>query len=116
MTTEHTPGPWFIAEGGVCAANCPADGSNVICLEPEAAMAASLAKWDDNASLIAAAPELVGALEEAAGWFEQYAKDHYAKALTAPDGGEQHSREVKGKINRDRANQLRAAVAKALGK
>src|SRR6478736_2647112 len=34
------------------------------------------------------------ALEKAAIWFEQYAVDHYDKAKNAPDGREQHSREV----------------------
>jgi hypothetical protein len=66
-----------------------------------------------NARLIAAAPALLEALENAAAWFEDYAKEHYAKALTAPDSREQHSREVKGKINKDRAADLRAAIALA---
>lgn len=50
------------------------------------------------------------ALEKAAGWFEEYATEHYRKALTAPDGREQHGREVKGKLNRDRADELRTAL------
>lgn len=50
------------------------------------------------------------ALEEAAGWFEQYAVEHYARAKVAPDAREQHSREIKGKTNADRAKHLRAAL------
>lgn len=56
------------------------------------------------------------ALEKAAGWFEQYAVEHYAKAKNAPDGGEQHSREVKGRLNRERANELRDALSIRGGK
>jgi hypothetical protein len=52
------------------------------------------------------------ALKLAATWFEEYATQHYAKARTAPDGGEQHGREVKGKANADRAKVLRAALEK----
>lgn len=66
-----------------------------------------------NARLIAAAPDLLAALEKAADWFEKYAVEHYAKAKTAPGYGEQHSRETKGKTNRDRANELRAAISRA---
>lgn len=60
-----------------------------------------------------AAPTMLAALKEAAGWFEEYSKQHYAKALTAPDRGEQHGRETKGKTNADRAKALRAAIALA---
>jgi hypothetical protein len=62
------------------------------------------------ASLIAHIERLEGLVEEAAGWFEQYAVEHYAKAKTAPDTGEQHGREVKGKTNCDRATYLRATL------
>jgi hypothetical protein len=61
--------------------------------------------------LIAHIERLEGLVEEAAGWFEQYAVEHYAKAKTAPDSGEQHGREVKGKTNRDRATYLRATLS-----
>ena len=50
------------------------------------------------------------ALQDAIGWFDEYAASHYKQALTAPSYGEQHGREVKGKTNRDRANHLRAAL------
>jgi hypothetical protein len=50
------------------------------------------------------------ALKMAATWFEEYSAQHYAKAKTAPDGGEQHGREVKGKANADRAKVLRTAL------
>lgn len=54
--------------------------------------------------------QLEGALRQAAEWFEQYAVEHYAKAKNAPDYREQHSREVKGKTNADRAKVLRTAL------
>jgi len=60
MTTKYTPGPWFVAEGGVCTR--AAIEGNVICLEPEMPMRASLENWPANARLIAALPELVEAL------------------------------------------------------
>lgn len=65
----HTPAPWHIADGGICSVECPEDGSNVICLEPEHMMKASLARWPDNAALIVRAVNsheaLVDALEKA---------------------------------------------------
>jgi len=54
--------------------------------------------------------ELEVSVELAAVWFEGYANAHYAKAINAPDGKEQHSREVKGKTNADRAKELRATL------
>lgn len=54
--------------------------------------------------------ELEVSVELAAVWFDGYANAHYAKAINAPDGKEQHSREVKGKTNADRAKELRATL------
>ncbi|MES2173877.1 MAG: hypothetical protein V4523_08005 [Pseudomonadota bacterium] len=68
-----------------------------------------------DALVCLAGSELLEALVEAADWFEGDANEHYAMAKIAPDCREQHSREVKGKLNRDRATQLRAAIAKATG-
>lgn len=75
----------------------------------------SIADGTATGKALMAAPALLEALEKAATWFEDYAKDHYAKALTAPDSREQHGREVKGKTNKDRAAELRAAISKATG-
>jgi hypothetical protein len=67
--------------------------------------------FDALASARAEIAGLRGVLGEAAGWFQDYATEHYRKALTAPDGREQHGREVKGKLNLERANHLRDFLA-----
>jgi len=61
---KWTPGPWSVWEGGVVVHDHNIEG-NVICLEPEHMMKASLASWPDNANLIAAAPSLYDALSGA---------------------------------------------------
>jgi hypothetical protein len=66
---------------------------------------------DALASARAEIAGLRGVVGEAAGWFQDYATEHYRKALTAPDGREQHGREVKGKLNLERANHLRDFLA-----
>lgn len=102
---KHTSGPWFIADGGVCASDCPADGANVICLEPEAPMKASLAKWPENARLIAAAPELLGAHEDREGDLVML-----RKAIEAGDP----MAELFFRID-DMLRETRAVIAKARG-
>lgn len=114
MATQpaFTPGPWHIAEGGVCAVVCPEDGANVICLEPERVMAASLAKWPENARLIAAAPDLLEALAfyaDETAWNQPPVKA-IAHELLGPAYENQAS-----KVRLDRGRIARAAIAKARG-
>ena len=112
MSASFTPGPWEFRLEAV---------RTVIFHKAEIgekAIAVGAGNYPDhvgNARLIAAAPDMFEALEEAAGWFEGYADEHYAKARTAPDAGEQHGREVKGKLNRERAKHLRDVLATARG-
>jgi hypothetical protein len=62
--TGCTRGPWSVGDGGVVALKATDDG-NVVCLPPSDDMELSLARWEDNARLIAAAPELLAALKRA---------------------------------------------------
>ena len=63
MAETFVPGPWTVWDGGVVARE--AGEGNVICLQPENPMKASLENWPANARLIAAAPDLYEALEAA---------------------------------------------------
>ncbi len=65
----------------------------------------------ENARLQSELTAAKEALEKAAGWFEEYAAEHRRKALTAPDFREQHGREVKAGVNRDRAAELRSTLS-----
>lgn len=126
---SYTPGPWAIigddSFGGVpfieiAAGECPSPTFRQICdVRSELDEDTDEFVIDDearaNARFISLAPEMAEALDEAATWFEQYAAEHYAKAKTAPDGGEQHGREVRGKTNADRAKKIRALLAKING-
>lgn len=69
MKFKHTPGPWAIrtspitdTENWVYAINSPKNGGDVICDPPN--MESSLYYWPANAKLIAAAPDLLEALNE----------------------------------------------------
>jgi len=69
MTTEHTPGPWFQSdEDNQIRANTE-DGHTTIC---------EMWSTDSDARLIAAAPELLQALEEVCRT-ELYLQDHPKK-------------------------------------
>lgn len=58
---------------------------------------------------------LIEALTQAARWFEEYSDHHYAKARTAGSYREQGACEDKGKRNKERADYLRASIARATG-
>ena len=69
LLAEAAPGPWFAPEDqAVCTKASIADGGNVVCLEPERVMAASLARWPENRTLIvamhAALPHLLKHISE----------------------------------------------------
>jgi len=58
-----TPGEWFAPDdSGICTKANIADGGNVVCLEPEHVMAASLARWPENRAFIIAAHNHLPAL------------------------------------------------------
>lgn len=59
--TQHTPGPWQIEKDGVSSTNAPDDG-DIICDAPIYAEH-SMKRWEANARLIAAAPDLLAALQ-----------------------------------------------------
>lgn len=60
---EFTKGPWGIDAftKNVVAIDVPDDGGDIICSEPDGDASAS--RWHENASLIAAAPDLYEALQ-----------------------------------------------------
>lgn len=63
---EHTPGPWmngFDNLEGVFSLGAT-DSGNVVCLPPIELMELSYERWPANARLIAAAPDLLGALRK----------------------------------------------------
>ena len=70
MTDKHTPGPWHVAHNGICA-GMDKDGNDIflatIGVAPGTVGPHSIAKNRDtakaNATLIAAAPDLLEALE-----------------------------------------------------
>jgi len=67
--SKHTPGPWhlkiLIGDTFVAADESPENGGDIICNPPESCAKSSLAYWKANAHLIAAAPELLEALQYA---------------------------------------------------
>ena len=58
METKRTPGPWIIETYSVVASNTPVDGGDIICEAP-LIFDDSMRRWQANARLIAAAPELL---------------------------------------------------------
>lgn len=97
MTAQsHTTGPRQNGMDdleGVVSLGAQDDG-NVICLPPSARMEASLSRWDANARLIAAAPDLLAAVWSLVEHFERV------------DGDERHRAVI---------DQATAAIAKATG-
>ena len=68
MTTQHTPGPWWVDDDGFITAG--SDDYKIIaeprCMEPHG----NEAEIDANAELIAAAPDLLAALQAVADYWE----------------------------------------------
>ena len=94
---SHTPGPWYAHDFSGLNSNGKKDPSDVCvsCVTPDHltvcymgnGLTATHKEWEANAHLIAAAPELLEALEELLGWeclapIEAYenARDAIAKA------------------------------------
>ena len=65
METKRTPGPWIMETYSVVASNTPVDGGDIICEAP-LIFEDSMRRWQANARLIAAAPELLAALAKSA--------------------------------------------------
>jgi hypothetical protein len=117
----HTP--WESSDVG---AYCDFDGTGVVVLTDDRRVAAfHRADEAERACLCVNAlegipdPSVVGEaiamLHDAARWFEDYARSHYQQAKNAPSYGEQHGREVKGKLNQERCDAILAVLAKLDG-
>ena len=66
MTDKHTPGPWKVITGAVYTAQSTGKVVPIASMDREAGNGTSLVEREANARLIAAAPELLKALEEIA--------------------------------------------------
>lgn len=111
---KHTPGPWhYIGDGfdSCAAADCGTDGYTVITRDSEGAFEGTICEIDyqnddaeaeANARLIAAAPELLEALE---GMFEDF--------ISIPEMRDKP--EYIAKVVAERKEKARAAIAKAKG-
>ena len=90
---NHTPGPWFAHDfSGVSGGNeVVASDYCVSCTTPDHITVAFMGnglrcareEWEANAQLIAAAPELLEALEEVLGWETLCPIDVYEQARAA---------------------------------
>lgn len=103
-------GPWFVAEGGVCMVNCPEDGSNVICCEPERLMKASLARWPERAHAISALPELLTAGMKLLSLFDELRSTTIAERIITG-----RSDSDLRKASEEAMVELRTAISKATG-
>ena len=114
MTTNHTPGPWYVGSGtyegrNIYSVASVTDGEGFT-YQPIVATAEDdgIDCWDANARLIAAAPELLEALK----WYESKAKQMGRAAI------HQDSKlilELMKEIAVEYGAQARAAIAKATG-
>lgn len=97
MTTKHTPGPWHLSAAKDCIWH---QDHGRICTPPNHAQ---VWNWEPNARLIAAAPELLEALEdlEQQGWFK-----HIVSLC---------KKETSDSSLFDSVTKARAAIAKARG-
>ena len=106
--SKFTPGPWFVKNGEIRAWDAEEKRSIPLCsvYRTEAYCQGFKPETEDqfNAVLIAAAPELLEALEVCAETFRRYAQSHAAKGNTA-----------KEKANLDLEKMCRDVIAKAKG-
>lgn len=116
---KHTLGPWYVTEcDDFIRVRQESSDAVLATMEDGTHPEIELIPWAEqqaNAALIAAAPELLAALKQAAQWFDEYAIDHGRKASQASDSGEQAARLDKAGRNQERADFLHDAIAKALG-
>lgn len=89
MTTKHTPGPWHLSAAKDCIWH---QDHGRICTPPNHAQ---VWNWEQNARLIAAAPDLLEALANIineSAMSDRIESDYYAAALAAiakATGGQQ---------------------------
>ena len=105
MSAKHTPGPWFTKREGFSTVYVEARLRAGVIQEVAACgpTEAGSEQQEANASLIAAAPELLDALQAAVGC-------GMVPASSASEGGAvRHAAQVHV------ADQIRAAIAKAIG-
>lgn len=104
MNAKHTPGPWQYAfEGGTVAFIVESDGTTVAKLSVTENTTAHAA-LPANSRLIAAAPDMLEALQSCAARFDEYADHHGTKGD-----------EKKSISNRMMANMCLDVIAKATG-
>lgn len=104
MSGGHTPGEWASAEGTTTGRIVIAPG------EPKVrrnVAACGGPNREANARLIAAAPDLLEALEGAAQTFRRYEEMHAAKGSIEGD--------MKARANAEKAERYEALIAKARG-
>lgn len=94
---KHTPGPWRTTPNGVVTSDS-CQIAHVGETSRPADMVGSFERWDADARLIAAAPELLEALDNLLSW----AEDIHTPGKTT-------------RINYHGMDMARAAIAKALG-
>ena len=109
VVNGHTPGPWKMrpSQDGSGDIGITANGLPNVLAECFAAIRYKDERSPEaaaNARLIAAAPDMLSLLLQAAEWFQGYADGHTAKGDTD-----------KAKRNQDRAGACRAAILKATG-
>lgn len=106
MTTKHTPGPWHLSAAKDCIWH---QDHGRICTPPNHAQ---VWNWEPNARLIAAAPELLEALEKRAQADAAYAQ--LAMSDVDPDTHERLLQQIEDAEDAAK-DAARAAIAKARG-
>ena len=111
MSAQHTPGPWKVLEHSWSDTSIVAEGfDHGICLldinhATEESQEADEALMAANARLIAAAPDLLADLREAAATLRRYEVLHRAKGTTDSD--------AKAEVNAALAARFEATIAAA---
>ena len=106
--SKHTPGPWSYWSGynpfDKLEAQVTADGGDIVI----ASYNSLIEEGESNACLMAAAPDLLTDLEEAAKTLRRYEVLHWAKETNESD--------AKAKVNGDLAARFERTIDKARGK
>lgn len=88
---KHTPGPWklqsfaTISEQWIFSLCNPNPVGDIICRAPERGQTESLKQWGANAKLIAAAPDLLEALDECEAYFDNIADADHDETIPIPN-------------------------------
>lgn len=106
--SNHTPGPWSYWSGynavDKLEAQVTAEGGDIVV----ASYNSLIEEGEANACLMAAAPDLLADLEEAAKTLRRYEVLHWAKETNESD--------AKAKVNGDLAARFERTIDKARGK